>query len=106
MTSENSSNFLNPGTTAVEQHHHIQLTHCAHQSDWGWGQVFLNCSCTSSSIERILLCKSYPNLNVLGLYNLSLETARDLFTGKGPFKYRVSGKSSTKSFFIYLCYFI
>jgi len=36
----------------------------------------------SSSIERILLCRIYPNLNRLGLYDLSLETARDLFTGK------------------------
>jgi len=39
-------------------------------------------SVESSSIERILLCTSYPNLNGLGLYDLSLETARDLFTGK------------------------
>jgi hypothetical protein len=36
----------------------------------------------SSSIERILLCTSYPNLNSLGLYDLVLETTKDLFTGK------------------------
>ncbi len=36
----------------------------------------------SSSMEPILLSTSYPNLNGLGLYDLALETARDLFTGK------------------------
>lgn len=33
-------------------------------------------------IERILLSTDYPNLCGLGLYNLSLEAAKDLFTGK------------------------
>jgi hypothetical protein len=36
----------------------------------------------SSSIERILLLTNYPNLNGLGLYDLTSERARDLFTGK------------------------
>jgi hypothetical protein len=36
----------------------------------------------SSCMERILLSTNYPNLYGLGLYNLTLETSRDLFTGK------------------------
>ncbi|CAF4449238.1 unnamed protein product, partial [Rotaria sp. Silwood2] len=34
----------------------------------------------SSSMERILLSANYPNLYGLGLYNLEIETAKDLFT--------------------------
>lgn len=36
----------------------------------------------SSSIERILLSTNYPNLSGLGLYNLDIERAKHLFTGK------------------------
>ncbi|CAF4377732.1 unnamed protein product, partial [Adineta steineri] len=33
----------------------------------------------SSSLERILLLTNYPNLNGLGLYDLTAEKARDFF---------------------------
>ncbi|CAF2453017.1 unnamed protein product [Rotaria sp. Silwood2] len=36
----------------------------------------------SSSMKRTLLSTNYPNLHGLGLYSLTSETARDLFTGK------------------------
>jgi hypothetical protein len=36
----------------------------------------------SSSMERILLSTNYPNLCGLGLYDLDVETAKNLFTGK------------------------
>jgi hypothetical protein len=39
-------------------------------------------SLESLTMERILLSTNYPNLYGLGLYNLTLETSRDLFTGK------------------------
>ncbi|CAF5108393.1 unnamed protein product, partial [Rotaria sp. Silwood1] len=34
----------------------------------------------SSFMDRIFLSTIYPNLTGLGLYNVALETARDLFT--------------------------
>jgi hypothetical protein len=36
----------------------------------------------SSSMERILLSTNYPNLCGIGLYNIRLESAVDLFSGK------------------------
>jgi len=39
----------------------------------------------SSSMKRILLSTDYPYLNALGLYNLTSEAAKDLFTGKMVF---------------------
>jgi len=36
----------------------------------------------SSSMERILLSTNYPLLYRLGLYNLEIEKAKQLFTGK------------------------
>jgi hypothetical protein len=35
-----------------------------------------------SSLERILLSTNYPNLNGLGIYDLTSEKARDFFIGK------------------------
>ncbi len=39
-------------------------------------------SLESSSMKRILLLTNYPNLYGIGLYDLTTETAKDLFTGK------------------------
>lgn len=36
----------------------------------------------SSLMERVLLSTNYPNLHGLGLYELTTETARNLFTSK------------------------
>jgi hypothetical protein len=36
----------------------------------------------STFMDRILLSAEYPNLRTLALYDLSSETARDLFNGK------------------------
>jgi len=36
----------------------------------------------SSSMKHVLRAANYPNLHVLGLYNINEESARCLFTGK------------------------
>jgi hypothetical protein len=36
----------------------------------------------SSSMKHVLCAANYPNLHVLGLYNINEESARCLFTGK------------------------
>jgi len=35
-----------------------------------------------TSIERVLCAANYPNLCVLGLYDLKIDTGKHLFTGK------------------------
>ncbi|CAF4990736.1 unnamed protein product [Rotaria sp. Silwood1] len=54
----------------------------------------------SSSMERFLRSKNYPNLYGLGLCHLASETARDLFTGKIFVLWKLFNSKFPKSNFI------
>ena len=43
----------------------------------------------SRSMERILCTTNYPNLYAISLHNIQAKTARDLFTGKMFFIFRI-----------------